>query len=61
MQLTKTYPNASERVIDIVTVTATDDADTVSVQTAHDGVMMICRHDSPQMWQQLQALGLVPA
>ena len=61
MQLVKTYPNAVERALDIVSVEATDDADTVIVNTAEDGQVMVCRHDNLQLWQQLQALGLVAA
>lgn len=61
MQITKLYPNAVERVISVLSVTVTDDSNTVAVNTSEDGQMMVCRHDSPEMWQQLQTLGLVPA
>ncbi len=61
MQLVKTYPNAVERALDIVSVETTDDADTVIVNTAEDGQVMVCCHDNLQLWQQLQALGLVTA
>lgn len=58
-QITKTYSNAVERVIGVVAVEATDDADTVIIDTTEDGQMVVCRHDDLYVWQQLVTLGLI--
>ncbi len=61
IQITKTYPNAVERVIGIVAVNVADDADTVIIDTTEDGQMVVCKHDDPHVWQQLVTLGFIAA
>lgn len=61
MQITKTYSNGVARAFDVISVNATDDEDTVIVDTLGDGQLIVCKHDNMQMWQQLHALGVLPA
>jgi hypothetical protein len=59
--LQKTYDNGFVRTIAVESVTATDDADTVLLQTQDDGVMALCRPDQPDLWAQLALAGGLPA
>lgn len=61
MQIIYTYPNALARTLTVVSVAATEDPDSVIVETADDGPVMVCRLDNEGLWQQLVALDLVPA
>lgn len=61
MQIVQNYANGVSRTIDVTSVDATDDADTVIVNTAASGQMVVCRLDQVNMWQQLVDLGLIGA
>lgn len=60
-QIVQSYPNAVVRTISVVSAEVTEDADTILLLTQEYGQMAVCRIDSPSLWQQLVAAGLVAA
>ena len=59
MKITHVYSNMQTRVIDVISAEVTDDPNTIALDTAHDGQIIVCRHDEKALWQQLVQLGLV--
>lgn len=59
--ITKNYANGATRTFEVTGVTATEDAHTIEIATAADGVVLLCQHDDAALWQQLVTLGLIPS
>lgn len=59
--LQKNYANGATRTITVTAVLATDTADTVILETAEDGHIVVCRSDDAALWQQLVLAGEVAA
>lgn len=59
--LTHTYPNNGyTRSLTVLSATLGDDADTAIINTADEGSIVISLHDTPGLYSQLIASGLLP-